>query len=72
MFEENKMNRINELARLSKERELDEAEKTEQAALREEYLESFREGLKAQLDMIEFVDVDPEGEILERLFKPDE
>ena len=50
------MNRINELARASKERALDDDEKREQAALRAEYLEKFREGFRAQLEQIEIVD----------------
>lgn len=37
-----KIDRINELGRLAKERELTEEEKTERAALREEYLAFFR------------------------------
>ncbi len=41
-----KVDRINELARLAKERELTEAEKDEQAALRKEYLEEFRRSLR--------------------------
>jgi uncharacterized protein YnzC (UPF0291/DUF896 family) len=50
------MDRINELARASKARSLDEAEKVEQEALRAEYLERFREGFRAQLEQIEIVD----------------
>lgn len=50
------LDRINELARASKERELSEAEKTEQAALRAEYLAKFRESFRAQLENIELVD----------------
>ena len=56
MFEKEKMNRINELARASKVRALGEDEKAEQAALRSEYLENFREGFRAQLEQIELVD----------------
>ena len=56
MLEKHKMDRINELARASKARALDENEKAEQAALRAEYLEKFREGFKAQLEQIEIVD----------------
>ena len=56
MLEKEKMNRINELAQASKERELEEHEKTEQAGLREEYLEKFRENFKAHLDNIEIKD----------------
>ena len=56
MLEKQKMDRINELARASKDRGLSEAEKNEQKALREEYLKKFREGFRAQLDQIEIVD----------------
>lgn len=41
-----KVDRINELARLSKERELTEEEKAEQAALRAEYISEFRRTLR--------------------------
>lgn len=41
-----KIDRINELARMSKERELTEDEKNEQAALRKEYIEEFRRTLR--------------------------
>ena len=60
MLDKKKMNRINELARASKIRELDEDEKKEQAALRAEYLERFREGFQAQLETIEIVDAENE------------
>lgn len=41
-MEKKKVDRINELGRLKKERELTEAEKAEQAALRAEYLAEVR------------------------------
>ena len=41
-----KIDRINELGRLSKQRELTEAEKQEQKALREEYLAYVRSELR--------------------------
>ena len=41
-----KIDRINELARLAKERELTAEEKAEQTALRTEYLEEFRRSLR--------------------------
>ncbi len=47
-MDKNKIDRINELARLSKERELTEEERGEQAALRKEYLEEFRRGLRGE------------------------
>ena len=40
-----KVDRINELGRLAKTRELTEEEKAEQKALREEYLKEFRASL---------------------------
>lgn len=43
-----KIDRINELGRLSKQRPLTEEEKAEQAALRKEYLEEFRRGLRGE------------------------
>jgi uncharacterized protein YnzC (UPF0291/DUF896 family) len=45
-MEKVKIDRINELARLSKERELSEEEKKEQKALREEYLKYVRQTLR--------------------------
>lgn len=44
-MEKAKIDRINELGRLSKERELTEIEKAEQKALREEYLAEVRAAL---------------------------
>ena len=44
-MEKRKIDRINELGRLMKERELTEAEKAEQAALRAEYLAEVRAAL---------------------------
>lgn len=49
-MEQKKLDRINELARLSKERPLSEAEKEEQAILRREYIEAFRASLRGTLD----------------------
>ena len=43
-----KIDRINELGRLSKERELTEDERLEQKALREEYLKEVRAALKGK------------------------
>ena len=48
-MEKKKIDRINELARLSKARELTEEEKAEQAALRAEYLAEFRAGLRGEI-----------------------
>ena len=45
-----KIDRINELARLSKVRPLTDAEKSEQAALRAEYIRDFRASFGSILD----------------------
>lgn len=45
-MDKSKIDRINELARLAKQRELTEDEKTERAALREEYLAYFRSEIR--------------------------
>lgn len=47
-----KLARINELARISRESSLTEEEKAEQAILRREYIDAVKANLKAQLDMI--------------------
>lgn len=49
-MEKEKLNRINELARFSKERALTEEEKAEQAALRQEYINEIRLSFGAMLD----------------------
>jgi len=56
MVSEEKINRINELAKMSKERELTKVEKEEQQKLRKEYIDSFKKSFKKQLDNIELVD----------------
>lgn len=54
-MEQKKIDRINELARLAKEKGLTEAEKAEQQKLRAEYVAAFRGNLKKQLDNIEVI-----------------
>ena len=49
-MEKEKLNRINELARASKERELTEEEREEQKALRQEYVNEIRLSFGAMLD----------------------
>ncbi|MFR6258498.1 MAG: DUF896 domain-containing protein, partial [Anaerovoracaceae bacterium] len=49
MLKKEKMDRINHLARKSKEDGLSEEEKKEQEALRKEYIEKFREHFKDHL-----------------------
>lgn len=56
MVTKEKLTRINELARIAKNGELTDEEKSEQKALREEYIEAFRKTFKKQLESIEFVD----------------
>lgn len=49
-MEKQKIDRINELARKSKQTELSPEEKAEQQALREEYIKEFRRSLGMTLD----------------------
>ena len=58
---EEKIARINELSRKSKAEGLTEEEKKEQAILRQEFIASFRNNLKAQLDNIDVVN--PDGSV---------
>ena len=51
-----KIARINELARKSKEIGLTESEKTEQAALRREYIDSVKGSLERHLDRVWIAD----------------
>ena len=50
------LDRINELARKQRTEGLTDAEKEEQAILRKEYIDAFRNSLKSQLDSIVIVD----------------
>lgn len=64
---EEKIKRINELARKSKTPEgLTEEEKTEQIALRREYIDSFKASLVGQLDNTYIVRPDGSKKKLER------
>lgn len=53
---DDKLNRINELAHLSKERALTEEEKEEQALLRKEYIAEWRRGAEQVLENVYLVD----------------
>ena len=55
-MEQAKIDRINELAHLAKERELTEAELAERQVLRKEYIESWRTGVIATLENTYVVD----------------
>lgn len=57
-MEQFKLDRINELARKAKAEGLTEAEKTEQQALRAEYIAAYRKSLRAQLENMVLVDED--------------
>lgn len=58
IMEQDKLNRINELARFSKTRELTPDEKAEQKKLREEYVRLVHNNLRGQLENIRVVDTD--------------
>ena len=55
---EEKIKRINELARKQKAEGLTEEEKAEQAALRREYIEGYKKSLMSQLDNMYIVEPD--------------
>ena len=55
---EKKVKRINELYHKAKAEGLTEAEKKEQAVLREEYVASFRRNLRSQLNQIDIQNAD--------------
>lgn len=56
-MEQQKLDRISELARKSRTAEgLTDAERAEQMALRQEYIESMKRSLSAQLDNIDVID----------------
>ncbi len=56
MLSKEKIDRINELSRKSKEEKLTSIELEEQAKLRKEYIKSFRKSFKSRLDNITVVD----------------
>ena len=56
MVSKEKLERINFLAQKAKKEGLTEEEKVEQSDLRKEYLASFRNSFRRQLDSIEIVD----------------
>ena len=58
MVTDQELARINELAHKKKTEGLTEAERLEQAHLREKFLEDFRARFRAQLDNIEIVEPD--------------
>lgn len=61
-MDKEKIARINELARLKKQRELTREELDEQSALRQQYLSEFKESFRAQLEQIYIKE--PNGKIV--------
>jgi len=61
-----KIARINALAALAKSRPLTDQELAEQKALREQYIQGFRNSLEGQLDNVYFVDEDGNQEKLKK------
>jgi uncharacterized protein YnzC (UPF0291/DUF896 family) len=57
-MDDNKLKRINELARKSKAEGLTEAERREQADLRREYIEAVKMNLRSQLNNIDVKEKD--------------
>lgn len=57
-MEQSKIDRINELARKQKTEGLTEEEKAEQAVLRREYINGFKNSLMSQLDNMYIVEPD--------------
>lgn len=60
MITKEDIDRINFLARKSKDVELTEAEKTEQQSLRKKYIDWVKSQVRAQLDAIEIRDAHPD------------
>ena len=65
-MEQNKIDRINQLAKLAKQRELTPEETAERAALRKEFLADFRKNLTDTLDNTYLVDEQGNKTKLER------
>ncbi len=57
-MDQKKVDRINELARKQKAEGLTDAEKAEQAALRREYIEAYKQSLVSQLDNMYILEPD--------------
>lgn len=66
-MEQKKIDRINELARKSRTPEgLTEAEKKEQAALRREYIDAYKQSLVSQLENTYYIDKNGRKKKVER------
>lgn len=69
-MDQKKIDRINELAKLAKERELTAEEQDERTALRQEYIAAFRGNLEAQLKSITIQYPDGHKEKLKKRDEP--
>lgn len=58
MLEKKKLDRINDLVRKERAEGLSDEEKQEQKALREEYINAFRSGMKNHIEGMKIVDPD--------------
>ncbi|MBB5174435.1 DUF896 domain-containing protein [Texcoconibacillus texcoconensis] len=72
MLSQDKITRINELAKKKKESGLTKAEEKEQKSLREEYLKSVRKSFKNQLHSMKVVDEEGNDVTPEKLKKSKE
>lgn len=70
-MDQKKLDRINELARKSKQEELSEEEKLEQKALRDEYIREFRTSMRGILNNTTVVSPDGSKERLSDRAKKD-
>lgn len=70
-MEQSKLDRINELARKSKVQELSETEKEEQAQLRREYVQAYKNSLISQLENTYIVDEQGNKKKVQRKSKGD-
>ena len=70
-MEKEKLNRINELAKLAKERELTDVELAERDALRKEYIAEWRRGAEQVLENTYIIGPDGEKRKLEKKNKLD-
>ncbi len=71
-MEQSKIDRINELAKKSREQGLSEQEKEEQAKLRQEYVQAFKSSLVSQLESTYIVDEHGNKKKVERKIKKDD
>lgn len=69
MISDEKIARINELAKKKKAEGLTDAEKKEQKLLREEYLSTFRSGMRHHIEGMKIVDPDGKDVTPEKLKK---